>query len=198
MKNEIKQTAHSSYRCEYHIVFAPKYRRKIIYKELKQDIIDIFKKPCKEMKVEIIERSVSRSYTSAGKHPTIHEYSTICRDTKEQKCADDFRQTRKLKVQVWKQKLFGVGYYVDTVGKNVNAIERYIMGSEKTTSLLGRVPKVATPIFFYRGRALGCVENARNTYSIPCAFLLAISLPLRKIRALRLLGHALNKNERIN
>ena len=83
------------------------------------------------------------------------------------------------------------GYYVDTVGKNVNAIERYIMGSEKTTSLLGRVPKVATPIFFYRGRALGCVENARNTYSIPCAFLLAISLPLRKIRALRLLGHAL-------
>jgi hypothetical protein len=86
---------------------------------------------------------------------------------------------------------FGVGYYVDTVGKNVNAIERYIMGSEKTTSLLGRVPKVATPIFFYRGRALGCVENARNTYSIPCAFLLAISLPLRKIRALRLLGHAL-------
>ena len=55
MKNEIKQTAHSSYRCEYHIVFAPKYRRKIIYKELKQDIIDIFKKPCKEMKVEIIE-----------------------------------------------------------------------------------------------------------------------------------------------
>ena len=56
---------------------------------------------------------------------------------------------------------------------------------------LGRVPKVAAPIFFYRGRELGCVENARNTYSIPCAFLLAISLPLRKIRALRLLGHAL-------
>lgn len=55
MKNEIKQTAHLSYRCKYHIVFAPKYRRKIIYKELKQDIIDIFKKPCKEMKVEIIE-----------------------------------------------------------------------------------------------------------------------------------------------
>ena len=105
MKNEIKQTAHLSYRCKYHIVFAPKYRRKIIYKELKQDIIDIFKKPCKEMKVEIIERSVSRSYTSAGKHPIIHEYSTICRDTQEQKCADDFRQTRKPEVQVWKQKL---------------------------------------------------------------------------------------------
>ena len=31
MKNEVKHTAHSSYRCEYHIVFAPKYRRKVIY-----------------------------------------------------------------------------------------------------------------------------------------------------------------------
>ncbi len=55
MKNEIKQTAHSGYRCEYHIVFAPKYRRKIIYKDLRRDIIEIFKKLCKELKVEIIE-----------------------------------------------------------------------------------------------------------------------------------------------
>lgn len=55
MKNEVKHTAHSSYRCEYHLVFAPKYRRKIIYKELRRDIIEIIKKLCKEMKVEIIE-----------------------------------------------------------------------------------------------------------------------------------------------
>ena len=38
MKNEIKHTAHSSYRCEYHIVFAPKFRRKVIYGKLKKDI----------------------------------------------------------------------------------------------------------------------------------------------------------------
>lgn len=55
MKNEVKHTAHSSYRCEYHIVFAPKYRRKVIYKELRRDVIKIIKKLCKEMKVEIIE-----------------------------------------------------------------------------------------------------------------------------------------------
>lgn len=55
MKNEIKHTAHSSYRCEYHIVFAPKYRRRVIYKELRKDIGEIFRKLCKEMKVEIIE-----------------------------------------------------------------------------------------------------------------------------------------------
>ena len=55
MKNEIKHTAHSSYRCEYHIVFAPKFRRKAIYGELKRDIGIILRKLCKEMKVEIIE-----------------------------------------------------------------------------------------------------------------------------------------------
>ena len=55
MKNEVKHTAHSSYRCESHIVFAPKYRRKIIYRELKRDIGEILRKLCNEMKVEIIE-----------------------------------------------------------------------------------------------------------------------------------------------
>ena len=55
MKNEVKHTAHSSYRCEYHIVFAPKYRRKVIYKQLRRDIGEILRKLCNEMKVEIIE-----------------------------------------------------------------------------------------------------------------------------------------------
>ena len=55
MKNEVKHTAHSSYRCEYHLVFAPKYRRKVIYKAVRRDIIEIIKKLCKETKVEIIE-----------------------------------------------------------------------------------------------------------------------------------------------
>ena len=54
MENEIKQTAHSSYRCDYHIVFAPKYRRKVIYKILRKDIGQIFRKICSELKVEII------------------------------------------------------------------------------------------------------------------------------------------------
>ena len=55
MKNEIRHTSHSSYRCEYHIVFAPKYRRKVIYGELKKDIGEILRQLCNEKKVEIIE-----------------------------------------------------------------------------------------------------------------------------------------------
>ena len=55
MKNEVKHTAHSSYRCQYHIVFAPKYRRKVIFKQIRKDIGQILRKLCNEMKVEIIE-----------------------------------------------------------------------------------------------------------------------------------------------
>ena len=43
VKNEVKHTAHSSYRCEYHLVFAPKYRRKVIYKAVRRDIIAAFR-----------------------------------------------------------------------------------------------------------------------------------------------------------
>ena len=48
MKNERKHTAHSSYRCEHRIVFAPKYRRKEIYGQHKKDIGEIMRKLCKE------------------------------------------------------------------------------------------------------------------------------------------------------
>ena len=50
MKNELKHTAHSSYRCEYHVVFAPKYRRKVIYGEIKKDIGVILRKLCNELR----------------------------------------------------------------------------------------------------------------------------------------------------
>ena len=54
-KNEIRSTAHSKYRCQYHIVFAPKYRRKEIYGQLKKDIGEILRKLCVQKGVEIIE-----------------------------------------------------------------------------------------------------------------------------------------------
>ena len=51
--NEIKSTSHSRYRCQYHIVFAPKYRRKEIYGTLKKDIGVILRKLCEQKGVEI-------------------------------------------------------------------------------------------------------------------------------------------------
>ncbi len=55
MKNEIKHISHSTYRCQYHIVFAPKYRRKVIYGQLRTDIGQILRKLCEQKGVEILE-----------------------------------------------------------------------------------------------------------------------------------------------
>ena len=63
MKNEIKTLSHSTYRCEYHIVFAPKYRRKVIYGQLRADIGKILRKLCEEKKVEIIEANACTDHT---------------------------------------------------------------------------------------------------------------------------------------
>ncbi len=54
-RNEIKSTAHSKYRCQYHVVFAPKYRRKEIYGKLRKDIGEILRKVCEQKGAEIIE-----------------------------------------------------------------------------------------------------------------------------------------------
>ena len=54
-KNTVNHSAHSTWRCQYHVVFAPKFRRKVIYGQLRADIGKILRKLCEEKKVEIIE-----------------------------------------------------------------------------------------------------------------------------------------------
>lgn len=90
MKHEGKQTAHSGYRCEHHPIFAPKCRRKVIYKALRGDIMEIIKKLCKEMKVEIIEGEACPDHIHL-RVSIRYVYSTVRGDAQEQKRADDFR-----------------------------------------------------------------------------------------------------------
>jgi len=54
MNNDVHSLSHSKWRCKYHIVFAPKYRRQIIYRELKADIGKILRMLCEQKKVTII------------------------------------------------------------------------------------------------------------------------------------------------
>ena len=101
MKNEIKSTAHSKYRCEYHIVFAPKYRRKEIYGQLKRDIGEILRKLCEQKRCRNHRgRSLPRSYPHACKCSTIFKYSTVYGIFKRQEQFNDIRQTCELKIQI--------------------------------------------------------------------------------------------------
>ena len=127
MKNEIKKTAHSSYRCEYHIVFAPKYRRKVIYNEIKKDVGEILRKLCNEMKVEIIEAEACPDHIH--KLVSIPPYMSIAQfvgTLKSKSALMIFDRHANLKYKYGNRTFWCRGYYVDTVGKNEKAISNYI------------------------------------------------------------------------
>lgn len=127
MKNELKHTSHSSYRCEYHIIFAPKYRRKVIYKALRKDIGEIFRKLCKELKVEIIEAEtcVDHIYMLVSISP----YMSVARfvgTIKSKSALMIFDRHANLKYKYGSRNFWYRGYYVDTVEKNEKIIKEYI------------------------------------------------------------------------
>ena len=59
---DVQSLAHSKWNCKYHIVFAPKYRRQIIYGKLKAEIGKILRKLCEQKDVEIIEAEACKDY----------------------------------------------------------------------------------------------------------------------------------------
>ncbi len=127
MKNEIKHTSHSSYRCEYHIVFAPKYRRKVIYGELKKDIGEILRKLCNEKKVEIIEAEACPDHIHMlVSIPPYMSVSQFVGFLKSKSSLMIFDRHANLRYKYGSRTFWCRGYYVDTVGKNEKAIKEYI------------------------------------------------------------------------
>ena len=58
MANDNGSLSHTKWNCKYHIVFAPKYRRQVVYRQIKADIGRIIRQLCEMKKVEIIEAEV--------------------------------------------------------------------------------------------------------------------------------------------
>ena len=127
MKNEIKHTAHSTYRCEYHVVFAPKYRRKAIYGQIKKDIGEIFRKLCNEKKVEILEAEACTDHIhmliSVPPYISIAQFMGFL---KGKSTLMIFDRHANLKYKYGNREFWCRGYYVDTVGKNERIISEYI------------------------------------------------------------------------
>ena len=127
MKNEIKQLAHSSYRCQYHIVFAPKYRRKEIYGQLRGDIGQIIRKLCEEKKVEILEANACVDHihmlVSIPPHLSVSQFMGFL---KGKSTLMIFDRHANLKYKYGSRHFWARGYFVDTVGRNEAAIREYI------------------------------------------------------------------------
>ena len=127
MKNEIKHLEHSTYRCQYQIVFAPKYRRKVIYGALRADIGKILRKLCEERKVELIEGELCPDHVHML--VSIPPYLSVAQFVgylKSKSALMIFDRHANLKYKYGRRNFWSRGYFVDTVGKNEKVIREYI------------------------------------------------------------------------
>ena len=119
--------AHTMWECKYHIVFAPKFRRKAIYGELKKDIGKILRELCERKGIEIIEAELCPDHIHMlVRIPPKYSVSEIMGYLKGKSSLIIFDRHANLKYKYGNRHFWCRGYYVDTVGKNAKRIQEYI------------------------------------------------------------------------
>ena len=125
--NDTYSIAHTSWKCQYHIVFAPKYRRMVIYNQIKADIGKILRKLCEQKGVEIIEAEACPDHIHMSLSiPPKYSVAQIIGYLKGKCSLMKFDRHANLKYKYGNRHFWCRGYYVDTVGKNKKRIEEYI------------------------------------------------------------------------
>ncbi len=125
--NDSESLSHSKWNCKYHIVFAPKYRRQVIYGKIKADIGKILRQLCEQKKVEIIEAEACPDHIHmlVSIPPNI-SVSSFMGYLKGKSSLMIFDRHANMKYKYGNRHFWCRGYYVDTVGRNKKAIEQYI------------------------------------------------------------------------
>ena len=125
--NIVNSLAHTKWNCKYHIVFAPKYCRKIFYEEKRLAIRDILRTICGWKGVEIIEGEVCPDHVHLLLSiPPKMSVSYFVGYLKGKSSLMLFQWFGNMKFAYRNREFWGKGYYVDTVGKNTTAIKEYI------------------------------------------------------------------------
>ena len=127
MKLDTNSLAHTQWNCKYHIVFAPKYRRQIMYGKIKTDIGMMLRKLCEYKEIEIIEAEACKDHIHMlVSIPPKYSVSQIMGYLKGKSSLMIFEKYANLKYKYGNRHFWCRGYYVDTVGRNKKAIEQYI------------------------------------------------------------------------
>ena len=125
--NDNESLAHTTWNCKYHLVFAPKYRRREIYGKLRADIGKILRMLCQRKEVEIIEAECCPDHVHMlVKIPPKYSVAQIMGYLKGKSTLMIFDRHANLKYKYGNRHFWCRGYYVDTVGKNAKKIEEYI------------------------------------------------------------------------
>ena len=126
-RDDINSLAHSKWNCKYHVVFAPKYRRMIIYNKIKVDIGKILRKLCEQKEIEIIEAELCPDHVHMLiAIPTKYSVAQIMGYLKGKSSLMIFDRHANMKYKYGNRHFWCRGYYVDTVGKNTKRIAEYI------------------------------------------------------------------------
>jgi putative transposase len=125
--NASNSLAHTKWNCKYHIVFAPKYRRKVFFEEKRLEIREILRTLCQWKGVEIIEGEVCPDHIHIlVSIPPKLSVSSFMGYLKGKSSLMIFQKYGNLKFAYRNREFWCKGYYVDTVGKNTKAIKEYI------------------------------------------------------------------------
>ena len=122
-----KSLAHTTWNCKYHIVFAPKYRRQVIYGKIKADVGRILRQLCERKGVEIIEATACPDpiHMLVSIPPRL-SVSSFMGYLKGKSSLMIFDRHANLKYRYGNRQFWCRGYYVDTVGRNRKVIQAYI------------------------------------------------------------------------
>lgn len=132
MNNDISSLAHSKWNCKYHIVFAPKYRRKVFYGEHKQEIGKILRELCRWKGVNIIEAEACPDHIHMlVEIPPKMSVAGFMGYLKGKSSLIIFERHANLKYKYGSRTFWCRWYYVDTAGKNTKRIAEYIQNQLK-------------------------------------------------------------------
>lgn len=130
--NDIKSLSHTSWNCKYHIVFAPKYRRKVFYEEKRLEIGKILRELCQWKGITIIEAEVCPDHIHMLLEiPPKYSVSSVLGFLKGKSSILIYSQWGNMKYKYRNREFWCRGYYVDTVGKNTKKIKEYIANQLK-------------------------------------------------------------------
>ena len=137
---DINSLEHTKWRCQYHVVFAPKFRRKVIYKELRADIGMILRRLCEQKGVEIIEANACPDHIHMLLSiPPKYSISQIMGYLKGKSSLMIFDRHAQLKYKYGNRNFWARGCFVDTVGRNKRQIEEYIKNQMEEDELLDQM-----------------------------------------------------------
>ena len=124
--------AHTKWMCKYHIVFTPKYRRKMIYNQYREDVREIIKQLCSYKGVEILGGNVMSDHVHILVIiPPKMSVSSFMGYLKGKSALMMFDRHANLKYKFGNRHFWSEGYYVSTVGLNEAVIKKYIQDQEK-------------------------------------------------------------------